>query len=229
MTISLVCLLGAPSAFACFSCSAEEGYEPADREMRGDHDEFEARGKRRGRGMRGNRHEKMKRIRSKILRKRVGLDQATLERVEAIFEPFDEQRKALHQAKRQTMKALRDLVKSDSEEQDAYATLLAAARQAHEGLRQLREEEMAQLAQVLTPRQQARLMMALHKLKRRMQGMRGNRGGPRGPRDGSRGPRQRRGFDGEGGGYGPPPGRGFGGQGQRGAGGHQFDDDLIDL
>jgi Spy/CpxP family protein refolding chaperone len=220
LTISLVCLMGAPSAFAYYP---EDGDELATQEVRGDQGDYEQRRDRRGHGMRGNPHKKMKKIRSKILRKRVGLDEATLARVEAIFESFDEERKELHQAKRKTMKALRDLVQSDSDEQEAYATLILAMKQAREGLRQLREEEAAQLADVLTPKQQVKLMMALHKMKRRMQGMRGKRG-RRGGGEGRRGPRNRRGVDEEGGGYGPPPGRSG-----RGYGGERFEDDRIDL
>ena len=223
LTLSLVCLMGAPSAFGFYP---EDGGENEGERVHRKH----KRGGHGGHGMRGNPHKKkkkirkkMKKIRSKILRKRVRLDEETLARVEAIFESFDGQRRELHMAKKETMKALRQLVKSDSEDQEAYATLILAMKQAQDGLRQLKEEERAQLAEVLTPKQQAKLMMALHKLKKRMQKMLGKRGG-RGGGEGRRGPRNRRGYQEEGG-YGAPPARSFE---RRGTGG-SIDDDLLDL
>jgi Spy/CpxP family protein refolding chaperone len=157
----------------------------------------------------------------------VKLDEETLARVQAIFKSFDGERKVLHLAKRDTMKAIRDLIRNDSEDQESYATLLLAAKQAHNALAQLRTEEFAQLSGVLTPKQQALLMMSLQKLKRKMMGMRGKRGKRGG--EGHRGPRHRRGLDNEGGGYGPPPHRGFGSRGGRSSGVDEVDDDLLDL
>jgi len=153
---------------------------------------------------------RMQKMRTFMLEKRVGLSGDSLKQVEAALRSFDDQRKALHQAKRQAMQALRKLVRSDSTDDKAYEAALNTLHQARQGLHQLRNQELKKLRPLLTAKQEARLMMALKRLKNKMR-----RGGQRGPRfDGEhRGGRGGRGGGGGQGGMGGPPQHEYGGQG----------------
>lgn len=144
------------------------------------------------RGKRGKHFKKIKEMRSKMLRKRVGLDEATAQGVEAILGSFDPRRKALHKRKRAAGKALRELVRSDSNDQRAYNGLLDEMQAVQAGMATLRTEQAIALRKALTPRQAATLFGALHRMQRRMM-RRMHRGGGKheGRRSGRRGWRQR--------------------------------------
>jgi Spy/CpxP family protein refolding chaperone len=159
--------------------------------------------------------------RARLLRKRVGLDEASAKKVEALFKQFGAQRKTARNAVRKGRDGLNKLLRENSNDQAAYRAAIDTLRKAHDTMHNLRNSEWASLAKVLTPKQQATLLRALGKMQKRMgrqgrKGRRGKRGGPGGmdrrdgrsgpPRGGPRG-RGRR----PGGGPDGPPGPGFDG------------------
>lgn len=170
--------------------------------------------------------ERMKEMRGKLLRKRLGLSDDKAKKVEQTFDQYSASRHAAHQQLREARSQLRDLLKADSNDQAAYQKTVDALHQAHNTLHSLRNKEFEALKADLTPKQQAQLLRALHRMQRHM---RDRKRGPRG-RKGQRNrrnqgaddrPRRRRGGpDGRrGGGFGPPGQGGPPGQdGPRGGG-----------
>ncbi len=196
-------------------------------------------GDRRGPENRGARHEERRKRfakkRARLLRERIGLDEASAKKVEALFRQFGEQRKSARKSVRAGRDALNKLLREKSDDQAAYRAAIDKLRIAHDTMHRLRNTEWAALAKVLTPKQQATLLRALGKMQKRM-GRRGRKGrrGKRGGRDGmdrrdgrggpprggprGRGRRPRGGSGGPPGGDGPPfggsdgpPGPGFDG------------------
>lgn len=111
--------------------------------------------------------ERMKEMRSRVLREKVGLAEADAQAIEAVLQKYDPERQKLHQKKRQTRQALRALFQSDSNDQEAYRVALKDARDVHEALHNLRQTQMAAVSKMLSPKQQAKLMMAMHRMKKR--------------------------------------------------------------
>ncbi|MFP6684613.1 MAG: periplasmic heavy metal sensor [Polyangiaceae bacterium] len=165
-------------------------------------------GDRRGPENRGARHEdRRKRFakkRARLLRERIGLDEASAKKVEALFKQFGEQRQSARKSVRVGRDALNKLLRENSDDQAAYRAAIDKLRIAHDAMHSLRNTEWAALAKVLTPKQQATLLRALGKMQKRM-GRRGRKG-----RRGKRGGRDRMDRrDGRGGPpRGGPPGRG---------------------
>src|SRR5689334_2059338 len=75
---------------------------------------------------------RIKQIRSQLLRKRVGLDEATAARVEATFDKYRTQRAKEQQRMRTNRKAIADLIKADSNDQTAYSRAIAESRAAEQ-------------------------------------------------------------------------------------------------
>ena len=130
-------------------------------------------------------------LRNKLLRKRLGLDEATATKVEKVLRDHVTQKRQVQRDMRQAQRKLRQLLRDDSDDQDAYRKALAALEKAHASGEALRKKHFAELQKLLTPKQQVQLIQAMHKIKRhlnrqRRRGM--DRRGPRGPRR-PRGPR----------------------------------------
>lgn len=175
-------------------------------------------GDRRGPEARRAKHEERRKRfakkRAKLLRERVGLDDATSKKVETLFKEFGKKRQTARESVRKGRDGLNKLLRDKSNDQAAYRSAIDNLRKAHDSMHNLRNEEWAALATVLTPKQQAVLLRALGKMQKRMRkrgrhrahGKRGRRDGMRrgGGKDG-RPPRgERRGR--RGGGPGGPPG-----------------------
>ncbi len=135
-------------------------------------------------------HGKMKERMGKVLRERVGLDDARAKQVEAIFERRRTQGRALHEQLRTHRDALRKLLEADSNDQAAYQRALDGIEAAHKALRAHREQGIAEARRVLTPKEQAKLLRAMHQMGKHRFGPRGphGRGGPHGDDDGPDGP-----------------------------------------
>ena len=171
--------------------------------------------------------QRMKRLRDEILRYDVGLDDAKAAKVKQILSKLDPQRRKLHQRKRMAMRALKRLIRSDSNDQAAFKRAIDDLIQTRTALAALRKSQFSTLRKILTPKQQAKLFVAMKRMKRRMQramrhlrprdgarrGRGGHRFGPgmqrgprgRGPGPGMRGGPGRRGGPGAGSGGGAPP------------------------
>ena len=141
-------------------------------------------------------HERMKALRSRLLHKRVGLDAETMQEVEAVLAKGDLERKGLHTAMKESHRTLRGLIQADVEDGEAYEGAVNTLLKARRRLNQLVDEEALALQKMLTPKQMGKLVMALHRLKKKMKRMH------HGLRDGDM-KKERRGRRGEG-----PPRRG---------------------
>lgn len=152
----------------------------------------------------GPRGERMKAMHARLLKEKVGLDDQRVAEVQAVHKQFRDQRKALREDMKSAHEALRLLVEGNSNDTRAYEKALANAKTARERLHALRKAEMEAVANLLTPKEQATLMVSMHKVKKHFgkRGGKGKRGewrGQRGPRGEGFGPR------GGGGGFGPGP------------------------
>lgn len=128
----------------------------------------------------------------KMLREKMQLPEAKARQVERLVRNNMKQKRPLRKQMRQYRMTLHNLLKDDSNDQRAFADTLRGLKQTRESLRLLHETQVAGLQKVLTPKQQAQLLVAHHKMRRHMR-----RGGRRG-RHGKRGWNGRRGHRGRG-------------------------------
>ena len=112
--------------------------------------------------------ERMLKLRSKLLRKRIGLDEERAQRCEAIFARFDEERRSIRADMKKSRRALRELEKSESEDDAAYEALVTRMLEARSAEHDLRMRQFASLRKELSGREQARLLRELRRLKRRI-------------------------------------------------------------
>ena len=166
-----------------------------------------------GQGMKGQRfgqHHRQKM--GRLLRELVGLDEQTAKEVEAVLESFRPRRQAVRKKVRVLRQKLRELVQSDSNDEQAFAYNIKGLLHSQVEMQQQRRKELRALAKILSPKQHAKLMLAMERMKKR-------RGGKFGQRGQRQGPGQR---------FGGRRGQGFRqggpGSGQFGPGGGQIDE-----
>ncbi len=157
-----------------------------------------------GGGPRPEQIARVKALRGRVLRERVGLDEARAQKIEAIFERYQPERRALRKTVRQTMRTLRGLVDSNASDDQAYNAAFAQLKAAQDKLRALRDQQQAEVARIVTPREAAKLLLTMKKARfeqqrHRFQGGRHHGGGRHGLRGQGGGPE-------DGGGFGPGPG-----------------------
>lgn len=121
--------------------------------------------------------QRIKQARGEILRKHVGLDDAKAKEVEAILDKHAPERKKLQGQMREARKTVRALLQADSNDQAAYARAIADYRSAEKKLDALREKEYDELAKKLTPKQQAKLVVAIRKMQGKIRQHMRKRGG----------------------------------------------------
>lgn len=128
-------------------------------------------------GERRQARKRVAKLRTRVLRNKVGLSDAKIERVVAILERQQAQRHSLEKQLRQSRRALGQLFKADSSDQAAYAQHLDALQEAQRSLATLRDEQITDLREVLEPKEQAKLFRAMEMVKRRLEKRRANRRG----------------------------------------------------
>lgn len=111
---------------------------------------------------------KMKEMRGKMLREKVGLAEEKAKQVEGVLDQFHDRHMALRKAFKENMKALKDLVKADSGDQEAYKKAMEAIKSNHEAQRALMEEQMEAMKKILTPKEQAKLFLAHERMGQKM-------------------------------------------------------------
>lgn len=111
---------------------------------------------------------RMKEVRGKVLRKDVGLDDQRAKRVERILDKYTPQRRKLKKQERMHTKTLRALIQADSDDQPAYKRSIDGFRSTKNQLHALQNREYAELAKQLTPKQQAKLYVAIRKVRARL-------------------------------------------------------------
>ena len=164
--------------------------------------------------------ERMLQLRSEVLRYEVGLSDVEAQKVLKVLKKFDPQRKALHKRKRAAKRAAKRLMKSDSNDQAAFARVMDDMLAVGGEHLELQKRQRAALRGLLTPKQQLKLFHSMKRIKRRLKRkmQEFKEIGPR-SRRGKRGPHRRRGGGGDGFGT-PSPG----GEGPRQPGPMRHDD-----
>ncbi|GEM_PF-2771288 len=110
---------------------------------------------------------KMKQHRAKMLRTKIGLSEAKAARVERVMDKFHVKKRELKKEMRANHQALRQLLKSDSQDQRAYGVAVDGIVASRAQLAKLHDKQIAALRRVLTPKEQAKMLIAMHKMKRR--------------------------------------------------------------
>ncbi len=105
-------------------------------------------------------------MRGKLLRDKVGLAEADAKRAEAVFAQFDKTRKELHQRMRAAHKQLKEMLKTDVNDDVSYTQLVDTMTASFREMQELRQKEFDALRKVLTPKQQGKLLFALGKMMR---------------------------------------------------------------
>jgi hypothetical protein len=108
-----------------------------------------------------------KAIRAKILRQRVGLSEERAVKVEAVLERYAPDRRRVQADIRDATKILRDLMRANSEDQQAYGRALDRLRAGQKALQTLRDREEEGVRQLLKPREQALLLRSLENWRKR--------------------------------------------------------------
>ena len=112
--------------------------------------------------------QRLKQLRHDMLRKEVGLDENKAIVVERTLDKYMAEKRKLREQAVTRRRALRKLLESDSNDQQAYTNAIRGLREAEKQKQSLREREMDELGKLLTPKQQAKLMRATHRLKRQL-------------------------------------------------------------
>jgi Spy/CpxP family protein refolding chaperone len=112
--------------------------------------------------------QRIKQLRHQVLLKEVGLDEAKAAAVERVLEKHSAERRAARERAAQHRAALQKLLDAGSNDQKAYATAIRGLRDAQKQRAAQRERELDELAKLLTPKQQAQLLRATERLKKRL-------------------------------------------------------------
>jgi Spy/CpxP family protein refolding chaperone len=109
-----------------------------------------------------------KKLRARVLRTDVGLDQKKAAEVEKVLEKYTPIRQQLQKESQQHRRAIRDLLDKDSNDQSAYDKSIKALRSAQKKLHDTREKELDELSKLLTPKQQAKLVVSIRTLQTKL-------------------------------------------------------------
>jgi Spy/CpxP family protein refolding chaperone len=120
--------------------------------------------------------ERLQQVRTRVLQKQVGLDAKTAEQVVKILTKYQPERKKLQSELRASRRAVRELLSQDSSDEAAYKKGIQGFRSAEKKLFDLKNKEIDEVSKLLTPKQQAKLVAVLLKLKRRLDRERGEGG-----------------------------------------------------
>ena len=104
------------------------------------------------------------------------------DRVEAILRDHVTKQRAAKQRMRAAERTVRQLLRQDSDDQQAYREALAELTAAQTELEKLRVTHLAELDGVLTPKQQAQLIQSLHQIRRHLARAKRKGDRPRRPR-----------------------------------------------
>lgn len=111
---------------------------------------------------------RLEQVRTRVLQKQVGLDQKTAEAVVKILTKYQPERKKLQKEQREHRQAVRELLANDSNDEAAYKSGIQGFRSAEKKLFELRNKEIDEVSKLLTPKQQAKLVAVMLRLKRKL-------------------------------------------------------------
>jgi hypothetical protein len=109
--------------------------------------------------------QRMLRIRSRVLREKVGLADDKAARVETILDRYAPERRRISLKIRDGRQKLKALMVLNSEDQTAYKSALDEVRTNRSALQGLMERAFNEIAMQLTPKEQGRLFLALDDLR----------------------------------------------------------------
>lgn len=112
----------------------------------------------------GPMQQKLMRVRSKVLREKVGLTDEKATKVEAILDRYAPERRRIGLKIRDGRQKLKALLVLNSEDQAAYKGALEEVRTNRQAMQGLMERAFNDIAAQLTPKEQARLFLALQDL-----------------------------------------------------------------
>jgi hypothetical protein len=127
--------------------------------------------------------QKLMRLRSRVLREKVGLSDEKASKVEAILDRYAPERRRIGLKIRDGRQKLKALLVLNSEDQVAYKSALDEVRTNRQALQGLMERAFNDIATQLTPKEQARLFLALQDLRVKAAPRRRFRDGPAGADD----------------------------------------------
>ncbi|MCC6214897.1 MAG: hypothetical protein IT376_08520 [Polyangiaceae bacterium] len=136
---------------------------------------------RRARGAEGERDAAAVRERRERQLRAAGVDAPRIERALTVMERHDAERAPLRKDVRAHAQALRELLERDSGDDAAYRRELDGLKEGRAKLQDVARRQQAALAEILTPKEQAKLLARAH----RDRGERGARRGGRGARRGA--------------------------------------------
>lgn len=112
--------------------------------------------------------QRLKQLRTRILRQEVGLDEKKAEEVQKILLKYEPERRKLQRQHQEHRRELRALLQSDSNDDAAYKKSIDGFRSTQKKLNALRDKEMDEVAKSITPKQQAKLYAALERLRKKV-------------------------------------------------------------
>jgi Spy/CpxP family protein refolding chaperone len=112
--------------------------------------------------------QRQKQVVSKVLRQEVGLDEKKSEAVMKILAKHQTERSKLQTQHRQYRRDLRDLLQSDSSDEARYKKGVDGFRSTQKKLNALRDQEMDEIARLISPKEQAKLFAALERLRKKL-------------------------------------------------------------
>jgi len=108
---------------------------------------------------------RVERIRSRVLRDKVGLTEDKARKVEAVLDKYAPERKRLGMALRDARQKLRALLVLNSEDEGAYRAALDALRTNRKALADLMDRAFTEIGKELTAKEQAKLFVALERMR----------------------------------------------------------------
>lgn len=119
-------------------------------------------------GRRAKIEARMDEIVQRLLKDDVGLDDAKAKKVAGLLKQNRTDQGKIRTEMKKSRQALKKLIDEDSNDDKAYSKGLAGMRKAQEDQHKLSEQHFQKLSRELTPKQQAKLFVALQKLKRKL-------------------------------------------------------------
>jgi Spy/CpxP family protein refolding chaperone len=112
--------------------------------------------------------ERLEKLRERVLKKDVGLDDKKAKAVGEILTRYAGERRKIQKDQREYRRALQKLVQSDSNDQDAYKKALKSFREGRKKLQGLEDRQLDDVAKLLTPKEQVKLVSALQRFRRKL-------------------------------------------------------------
>jgi Spy/CpxP family protein refolding chaperone len=120
---------------------------------------------------------RFQKMQGRLLREKVGLTEDEAAKVEAVFAKGRDAHKKVRTQMGEAQKALHELLKADSNDMAAYTKAINAMESSKAEMEKLMDSHKAEISKILNPKQQAKLMMAMHHLMKKA-----HRGGHKGHR-----------------------------------------------